>query len=413
MESEFHLKQAAYRHRFFVSNPDLVYLDGNSLGRLPVETIQRIEAVVKDQWGTGLIRSWNSEWLQLLKRVNSKFERLLGAKAEEVLVCDSTSINLYKLVNAVLQRSHQGGLVVTDDANFPSDLYILQGLTQNVGSKFELKCLPVSEIDPSLIEQRVLDAIDSQTRLVVLSHVHYQSGYAYRMATINRAAARVGAKVIWDVSHSVGAMPIDVVAMECELMVGCSYKYLNGGPGAPAFLYVKRDLQLELSNPIQGWFGAAKPFEFSGDYQANAGVQKFAVGTPPILSVAAIEPGIDLVLEAGIEQIRSRSLLLTDRLLASLKPLSEEFDFRIATPSDYEHRGSHISIEHSHGWQITQALIDRFQVIPDFRQPKIIRFGITPLYTTVEEIDRAAEALELILRDRLYLSYRDAAMGVT
>lgn len=413
MESEFHLKQAAYRHRFLVTNPDLVYLDGNSLGRLPVETIQRIEAVVKDQWGAGLIGSWNSEWLQLLKRVNSKFERLLGAKADEVLVCDSTSINLYKLVNAVLQRSHQGGLVVTDDANFPSDLYILQGLTQNAGSKFELKCLPVSEIDPSLIEQRVLNAIDSQTRLVVLSHVHYQSGYAYRMAKINRAAARVGAKVIWDVSHSVGAMPIDVVAMECELMVGCSYKYLNGGPGAPAFLYVKQDLQLQLSNPIQGWFGAAKPFDFSGDYQANLGIQKFAVGTPPIVSVAAIEPGIDLVLEAGIEQIRSHSLLLTDRLLVRLKPLSEEFDFRIATPIDYEHRGSHISIEHSHGWQITQALIDRFQVIPDFRQPKIIRFGIAPLYTTVDEIDRAADALELILRDKLYLKYSSATMGVT
>jgi kynureninase len=402
-----------FRERFFIDDPELVYLDGNSLGRLPIATIHTMREVVETQWGRGLIRSWNDHWLGMVLRVRQKIAALIGADVEEVLVADSTSVNLFKLVQACLSSGNGSGDVVTDNANFPSDLYILDGVCRRTESRARLKVVDVNSAELDQIEVQLLHSITESTKLVVLSHVHYQSGYAYQLQNVNRVARQVDAKVIWDVSHSIGAMPIDVRASGCDMMVGCCYKYLNGGPGAPAFLYIRRELQSQLRNPIQGWFGAANPFAFSATYEPTLGIEQFAVGTPNVLSLAAIEPGVDLVLEAGIERIRQRSLELTARLIEALDRLPREWGITIASPRRASNRGSHVSIQHENAWQITQALIRDFNVIPDYREPSIIRFGITPLYTNEQEIDRAVEALRAILQERIFLSYSPEKSGVT
>jgi kynureninase len=369
--------------------------------------------VIENQWGAGLIRSWNEHWLSMVTRIRKKLACLLGADVDEVLIADSTSINLFKLTLACLDAQIEHGELLTDQANFPSDLYILQGLCDRFSTRVTLREVSNDDIDFEDSESRLLANLTHRTKLVVLSHVHYQSGYAYAMDRINQAAERVGAQVIWDVSHSIGAMPIDVRESRCGLMVGCCYKYLNGGPGAPAFLFVKRELQERLKNPIQGWFGAANPFDFSGRYHASGGIEKFAVGTPNILSLAAIEPGIDLTLEAGIHRIRERSLALTTRFIKQVDEFSRDWEVRIGTPRDPVQRGSHVSLVHPNAWQITQALIQHWKVIPDFRSPNIIRFGVTPLYTTEGEIDKASAALKAILLQKSYLDFSPVTRGVT
>jgi len=402
-----------FRQRFYIDDPELVYLDGNSLGRLPIATIQKMRDVIEKQWGSGLIRSWNEHWLEMVKRIRQKLACLLGADLDEVLIADSTSINLFKLTLACLDAQAEHGELLTDKANFPSDLYIMQGICDRLSNRITLREVSTSDMDFEDTESRLLDNLTESTKLVVLSHVHYQSGYAYGMDQINRAAECVRAHVIWDVSHSIGAMPIDVRESRCNLMVGCCYKYLNGGPGAPAFLFVKRDLQEQLKNPIQGWFGAANPFDFSDRYQAAGGIERFAVGTPNILSLAAIEPGIDLTLEAGIHRIRKRSLELTERFINSFEEFPREWEMRLRTPRNPVQRGSHVSLAHPNAWQITQALIQHWKVIPDFRGPDIIRFGVTPLYTTEAEIDKASDALKAILATKSYLDFSPIKRGVT
>lgn len=402
-----------FRQRFLIHNPDVVYLDGNSLGRLPLQTLSTIQEVVENQWGRGLIGSWNQHWLKMVQRVRQKIATLIGAHVDEVLVSDSTSINLFKLVYASLEATSRGTDVVTDNANFPSDLYILQGLCERSRRPAKLKIIEVTNKPPEQVLDVVLQQISDDSKLVVLSHVHYQSGYAYTMEEVNREAARQGVRVIWDVSHSVGAMPIDVRANGCDMLVGCCYKYLNGGPGAPAFLYIRRELQSMLHNPIQGWFGAREPFSFSEVYEPMPGIEQFAVGTPNVLSLAAIEPGVDLILEAGIDRIRQRSIELTERLIRELDVLERDFGILVVTPKSAKYRGSHVSVQHPNAWQITQALIQDFQVIPDYREPNMIRFGITPLYTDESEIDRAVQALAIILREQLYSKYSIERRGVT
>lgn len=402
-----------FRQRFLIHNPDVVYLDGNSLGRLPLQTLNTIQEVVENQWGRGLIGSWNQHWLKMVQRVRQKIATLIGAHVDEVLVADSTSINLFKLVYASLEATSRGTDVVTDNANFPSDLYILQGLCERSRRPAKLKIIDVTNKPPEQVLDVVLQQISDDTKLVVLSHVHYQSGYAYSMEDVNREAARKGVRVIWDVSHSVGAMPIDVRADGCDMLVGCCYKYLNGGPGAPAFLYIRRELQSMLHNPIQGWFGAREPFSFSEVYEPMPGIEQFAVGTPNVLSLAAIEPGVDLVLEVGTDRIRQRSIELTERLISEVDVLERDFGILVVTPKSAKHRGSHVSVQHPNAWQITQALIQDFKVIPDYREPNMIRFGITPLYTDESEIDRAVQALAIILREQLYSKYSIERRGVT
>lgn len=407
------LEPAIYRERFAISDPAIAYLDGNSLGRLPLRTSGLVSDIVNRQWGERLITSWNEYWLGLSRSLGEKVGQIIGADAGETIISDSTSVNLYKLAAALLTNAKSGQCIVTDDANFPSDLYILQGLVDWLGRDIKLKVIEVNKLPYDEIDSSVIAAIGEDTALVCLSHVHYQSGFAYNLKRINDAAHKNGASSLWDFSHSVGAMPIDVHQNQCDAGVGCCYKYLNGGPGAPAFLYLRQQLWERVRSPIEGWFGANLPFEFSKVYHSAQGIEKFLVGTPPILSLAAIEPGLDLILEAGIDYLRERSIYLGDLLINGITNRLAKLDYELVSPSNAVQRGSHISISHRNGWQITQALIQRYGVIPDFRRPNIIRFGITPLYTTSDEIHRAVEGLERAILERSYLDFPESCSGVT
>lgn len=396
-----------------VSDTSIVYLDGNSLGRLPQRTAELIPEVLRKQWGGELIGSWNTHWLALSKRIGDKIGRIIGAPTGTTVVCDSTSINLYKLAVAFLECDIRRPVMITDRTNFPTDQYLLQGIESRAMDGPSLRTISLDDVPPDGVCDRIARALSAEVRLVSLSHVHYKSGMALDVPRITRLVQSQGAAMLWDVSHSVGAMPIDIETSGADGAVGCTYKYLNGGPGSPAFLYVRSDLQGIVRNPIQGWFGARNPFDFSEDYYPADGIQRFLVGTPPILSMAAIEPGVDLVLEAGIPWLRARSLRMTEYVMDRFDARLIQHGFRLQTPRDPAYRGSHVSLRHDHAWQITQALIHDHRVIPDFRQPDTIRFGITPLYTTYEELDRACDAMCDVVEQRQYTRYSAERRGVT
>ena len=384
-----------FRERFVDSDPDLVYLDGNSLGRLPRASIARAQEIIERQWGDRLIRSWNESWLELPHRIGDKIGRLIGAKPGEVLITDSTTINLYKVASAALRARPTRREIITHVENFPSDLYVLQGLQR----KFPDLIIRFSN-DPAA-------DVSERTALVTLSHVHFKTGFRYSMEAINQAARRRGAWTLWDLSHSAGGVSIDVSS--ADLAVGCTYKYLNGGPGAPAFLYVHQDLAKVLRNPIQGWFGQKNAFEFGLTYEPADGLDRFAVSTPAVISTAMIEPGVDLLLEAGMHWIEERRIALTQRLIeAGL----EEFGFTCVTPTSPDQRGSHVTFTHDEAWRINLALIDA-KVIPDFRSPNFLRFGMAPLYNDETDIDRALARLRDIMTSRRYESYPTARPVVT
>jgi kynureninase len=407
------LSSNPFRDRFVIDPTSAVYLDGNSLGRLPKATEQLMHRVVREQWGTNLIGSWNTHWLPLSRRIGDKIGQLIGAAPGETLVCDSTSINLYKLAWGLLQQRGRRTTIVTDVSNFPTDLYIMSGLVQQSSEPLQLRCCELSiESEDSVIAQ-LERAVDDDTALVYLSHVHFKSGYAFNLERVTALAHARGAKVLWDLSHSVGAMPIDLRKANADAAVGCTYKYLNGGPGAPAFLYVRREGLDALANPIQGWFGAAKPFDFSLEFQPHPAVERFLVGTHPVLSLAAIEPGVDLVLEAGIHTLRQRSVELTNGMLQQFDLRLDRLGYSLQSPRDPDLRGSHLSFGHPHAWQITQDLIQNHRVIPDFREPDTIRFGITPLYTVAEEVDRAIAAMETSVVQGTFHSFPASRHGVT
>jgi len=397
---------------------EMVYLDGNSLGRLPTSTLECMDQVLRSQWGDQLIRSWNLHWLGLANRIGEKIGRLIGAKTGETLVSESTSTNLYKLAWALLAHRGKRTRILTDAANFPSDLYILAGIAKQAGQDLEVQPLAFCGTDTSsLSHASVLEVLESQldesVALVSLSHVQYQSGYAFDLKATSELCHRFGVPILWDLSHSVGAIKIDLDAANADAAVGCTYKYLNGGPGAPAFFYLRSDLQAIMQNPIQGWFGAASPVEFQPDYIPSSGLERFLVGTPPVLSTAAIEPGVDLVLEAGIEWLHARSIGLIEAFLKSYETRLAQLGYGLITPRDPKMRGSHLAFTHEHGWQITQDLIQRYRVIPDFREPNIIRFGITPLTNQLSDIERAVEAMEASIHTESYREFSSKRQGVT
>jgi kynureninase len=385
----------SYKSRFAPSDPDLIYLDGNSLGRLPLAAVALSRQLVEEQWGIRLIRGWNDGWIDLPRRIGDKIAALVGAQYGEVLVADSTSVNLYKLAVAALESRPDRREIITEAENFPSDLYIFQGLQR----RFPNLAIRL-EADP-------ITAISEKTALVSLSHVHFKSGYRHPMATINQVARDAGAYTLWDLSHSVGAVPIDLSS--ADLAVGCTYKYLNGGPGAPAFLYVRKEIQPQIQNPIQGWFGQKNAFDFGLDYEPQTGIDRFSVGTPPVVSVALIEPGVDLMLEAGMDWIDARRSVLTEMLLqANL----EAYGFQPVTPTDPTARGSHVTFAHPEAWRINLALIEA-GVIPDFRAPNFLRLGVTPLYIDESDIQSALNRLRNIMQSRAYENFPDARPTVT
>ena len=399
---------SGYRSKFFSGDEKLIYLDGNSLGRLPAEAKAIIEHSVSIEWGERLIRSWNEDWFTKNRELGDKIARIAGASEGEVIVTDTTSVNLYKLAHAALKFKTGRTRIVTDELNFPSDLYILQGLVKEFGEGYELSV--VSSRDGMTIDTGDLkEVIDDNTALVSLSHVAFKSAFRYNMKEITSLAHEKGAMILWDLSHSIGAVPGELNESNADLAVGCTYKYLNGGPGSPAFLYVRKDLQYKLSSPIWGWFGEKNPFDFELNYRPGEGIRRFLAGTPPILSLKAIEPTLDMMNGIGMDTIRKKSVSQSEFLLRLAEKFLYPLGFQPGSPLDPGKRGSHVSLRHPEAYRICKALIDpdlgETVVIPDFRDPDNIRLGITPLYTSYTELFMAVREIRNIVEDRLYLKY--------
>jgi kynureninase len=395
---------AHFRERFVISDPDLIYMDGNSLGRLPKDTVTLAEDVISRQWGTSLIRSWNEGWFTAPERIGEKIARLIGAQPDEVIIADSTSINLFKLAVAALRKQQGRSRILTDNLNFPSDLYILQGVIDLLGKQHQLEVLR-SPDDIHGPAAALLSQLDEQVALVTLSHTAFKSGYVYDMAEITEAAHAVGAFVLWDLCHSVGAVPVDLNAAHVDLAIGCTYKYVNAGPGAPAFLYIRRDLQEQLSNPISGWMGQKDLFNFDLTYQPAPGLRHFMTSSPPIVSLLLIETGVDLLLEAGMDNLRAKSIQQSEYLIELGRAVLEERGFVLNSPPDVQRRGSHVSLGHPEGLRIDLALLNDMKVIPDFRAPDNIRLGLTPLYSSFRDIYQTVMRLCQIVDEKLYEKY--------
>ncbi|MDT7952555.1 MAG: kynureninase [Acetobacteraceae bacterium] len=371
----------------FVLPPGVVYLDGNSLGPLPRATAPRVAEVVAAEWGQGLIRSWNDAgWIDLARRVADKIARVIGAPVGSVGVGDSTTVNLFKLLGAALSLRPGRRTILSQTGNFPTDLYVAQGIAALLGRGHVLR---TAERDA------LADAIGADTAVVMLTHVDFRSSAMFDMRAITAAAQAAGAAVIWDLAHSAGAVPLDLAGCGAEFAVGCGYKFLNGGPGAPSFLYIRPDLVDRVSLPLQGWLGHADPFAFEPDFRPAPGMARTVVGTPPILSLAALEIGVDSIGQVDPGALRAKSIGLSTALIALV---AQECGaaLRLASPRDPAQRGSQVSFAHEHAYALTQALIAR-GVIGDFRAPDLLRFGITPLYLRYVDLWTAVAALREVL----------------
>jgi len=363
--------------------PNTVYLDGNSLGALTLSAERRVMTVMHEQWGVDLIRSWSDNgWLDYPARLGDRIARLLGAAPGEVLVCDSTSVDLFKLASAVAMQRGARRKIVTELGNFPTDLYILRGLARLVPD-LEVVAVP---------RESVATAIDRETLLVVLTHVHYRTAEMYDLEAMTKHAHSVGARVIWDLSHSTGAVPLDLKGACADFAIGCTYKYLNGGPGAPGFLYVRRDLQAALEPVLSGWLGDARPFDFLDDYVPAAGIDRHRCGTPPVLAYAALEGALDVFDEVDLAQIRRKSIDLMQLFIDLVEALPMASSLQLVSPRSPEQRGSHLSFAHANASAVMQRLIKR-GVIGDFRAPDLLRFGFTPLYLRFVDVWDAAHIL--------------------
>lgn len=375
-----------FRARFDLP-PGVVYLDGNSLGALPRASAPRLAAAVNEEWGRDLIRSWNSaDWIGAPLRVGAKIAQLIGAKPHEVAAADSTSVNIFKLLVAALSARPGRRVILSEPGNFPTDLYVAQGVAAAFPGA-ELRTAPRGSI---------VEAIDEDVAVVMLTHVHYKTGERFEMEAITRAAHAKGALMLWDLCHSAGAVNVDLNGVGADLAVGCGYKYLNGGPGAPAFLFVAERHHATLRSPLTGWMGHAAPFAFDDRYDPAPGVQRFLCGTPPVLGLTALEVGVDLALEADMALVEEKAQRLSALFIDLVEARCEPLGLALATPRDPQRRGSHVSFRHAQGYPVMQALIAR-GVIGDFRAPDILRFGFTPLYTSYEDIWTAAQTLHELL----------------
>lgn len=398
----------------FVQQAGEIYLDGNSLGKMPLAAQATLENVLQEQWGQRLIRSWNEQWLDLPLRIADKYARFLGVSAAEIIIGESTSVRLYQIIHALLS-SKQYDLLLTDTLNFPTDAYVLEGLAQ----AFNLPKPITIDYGQDLTADvdRLKEYIKTQPGIICLSLVTYKAAYYYPMKELNQWAAKHQSIIVWDLSHAVGAVPIDLANTQTLVAIGCSYKFMNGGPGAPAFMYISTALQEELNNPIQGWFGHANPFDFSPTYQPAPGIDRFAAGTPQILSLAAMEAGIDISLAAQIARIRQKSVQQTEYVIVAVKQELIPLGFTLISPEQSSERGSHVAISHPQAWQICQALLQGTEefpsVIPDFRPPNIIRLGIAPLYISFQELGIALKFLKTIVEQEWHLKFNDQKPKVT
>jgi kynureninase len=389
-----------FRDRFFLPE-GVIYLDGNSLGVLPKATAARQQEVVEREWGNSLIRSWNDHgWIDAPQRVGAEIAQLIGAKPHEVIVADSVTVNLFKLITAAATLSPDRPVLLSEAGNFHTDLHVASGAVEVVpGMRLEI-----------VSRHAVEEAIGPETNLLLLTHVHYKSGARFDMAGITARAREAGALTLWDLSHSAGAVPLHLNGDGAELAVGCGYKYLNGGPGAPAFLYVAEHLQERLVSPLRGWMGHAAPFAFTDDYVPAPGINRFLAGTPPMLSLSALESGVQSFAGADMDAIWAKSVSMFDFFAELVAQRCSGHALECISPPDPERRGSHISYRHPHAFELCQALIDA-GVIGDFRAPDVIRFGITPLYLGYADIWMAVDHLARILESGSWRDPRFAVRG--
>ncbi len=407
---------ASFREKFVITDPDLIYLDGNSLGRLPKATVTYMRQVIEHDWGERLIRLWNDGWVHTPTELGDQIAQLIGAQPDEVLVTEATSTNLFKLAVAGLRARPDRHKIVSDVFNFPSDLYIFQGIIDLLGCQHQLDLIP-SRDSVSIHPEDLTAALDKNTALLSLTHVAFKSAFMYDMKVVTDLAHKVGALTLWDLSHSVGAVPLQLDAWGVDLAVGCTYKYLNGGPGAPAFLYVRKDLQSTLIPPTWGWFAAKSPFNFELDFTPAVDISRFRIGTPPMLSMKAIEPAVAIHLDAGMERLRRKSIHQTEYLIHLARAWLLPLGFSLGSPDDSAQRGSHVSLRHPEAYRINRALIESpppaVRVIPDFRAPDNIRLGIAPIYTRFADIYRAMNRMRVIVDEKIYLDYSMERLGVT
>lgn len=392
-----------FRREFHVPE-GVVYLDGNSLGALPVATLGRVTEVISQEWGDGLVRSWSAkDWIGAPRRIGDKIARLVGAEPHEVIVSDSTSVNLFKLIVAALQARPERKVVVSEPGNFPTDLYMVESALRLLNAGHSLRLVP---------REAVFDSIDRDTALLLLTQVHYKTAHVLNMTELTAQAHEHGALVLWDLCHSAGALPVALNSANADLAVGCGYKYLNGGPGAAAFLFVAERHQPQMRSPLGGWMGHARPFDFIDTYEPASGIGRFLCGTPSVLSLCALEVGIDLLLRADMDQVAAKSRRLGELFIALVERRCAPYGLHLAGPPKGAPRGSHVAFSHPHAYEIVQALIAR-GVIGDFRAPDLMRFGLTPLYLRYEDIDLAVRQLEDVLVTRSWDDPRYRARGPT
>jgi len=399
---------AGFRDRFMISDPGLIYLDGNSLGRLPVATRQRLHEAIDAEWGADLINGWE-KWITLGREVGDVLAGVLGAAPGEVVLSDSTSVNLYKLAMAACDARPGRSVIITDNDNFPTDLYVLQGVAAARG--MELRVV-TSDLDEGVRTADIAAVLDSEVALVSLSQVAYRSGAIADLAGITAAAHRAGSLTLWDLSHSAGSVRVGLREAGADLAVGCTYKHLNAGPGAPAFLYVRRDLQATLRQPIWGWFGQRDQFDMAGTYDPVESVDRFLVGTPTVLAGYAALEGARLTAEAGIEAIAAKTTALGSYAIALVDSWLAPLGVRLASPREDARRGAHVTLHHPHAWQICQAL-KQARVIPDFRTPDRLRLGLAPLYTRFIDVHTGLMRLRDIIRTGAFRAFPTHRSRVT
>jgi kynureninase len=379
--------------RQFALPEGVIYLDGNSLGARPVAAAERAQQVICEEWGNGLIRSWNSAgWADLSLRLGNRLAPLIGAQDGEVAITDTTSINLFKVLSAALsvQRQRQPGrkVIVSEASNFPTDLYIAEGLAELLQQGYCLRLVN----SPDELPQ----AIDQDVAVVMLTHVNYKTGYMYDMQALTALSHECGALSIWDLAHSAGAVPVDLHKAGADYAIGCTYKYLNGGPGSQAFVWVNPTLVDVVRQPLSGWFGHSRQFAMEAQYAPSSGIARYLCGTQPITSLAMVECGLEIFAQTDMASLRTKSLALTDLFIALVETRCAAHGLVLITPREHTKRGSHVSFEHPEGYAVIQALIAR-GVIGDYREPRIMRFGFTPLYTSFTEVWDAVEILGDIL----------------
>ncbi len=403
---------AGEREKFRLPDPDLIYLDGNSLGMLPTAATHTAAEVVEHQWGERLIRSWREGWWDLQLEIGNDIARIIGARPGEVIVSDSTSVNLFKLAVAALRARPGRTAIITDDLNFPSDLYVLDGVAALLEQGHRLEVVASTDgINGPAPEAEA--ALDDDTALVSLSATCYKSAYTYDVAHMTEAAHAAGALTLWDLSHTAGSVDVDVTAAGVDLAVGCTYKYLNGGPGSPAFLYVRQDLQEQLDNPITAWWAHRVPFAMDLAFEPTETIRRFHTGTMPVVSLAVAGAGIKQVAEVGITAIRHKSVALSEFFIRQTDRHLAPLGFQLASPRDAVRRGSHVSLAHPQAWQIVQAMIEHAAVLPDFREPNVARFGLSPLTTRFMDVHSAIVRIRHLVETGLHEQFGGERAAVT